>query len=375
VRRAPRRKPRASGYHYEMGADGRKHRVYDSSAAPAAAAPAPRKRGNKFLKSFLGPVAKAAGVLGSGFLGNLEPAFGALAGAAAKGISSITGQGDYTEIPNTLGVRSNTLMGLQSSQVPYMHTDGSGAVRVKHREYIGDINMTATNFVTNPIPINAGNTGCFPWLARGLSKSFEQYKIMGMIFEFKSTSADSLSSVTPALGTVMMGTQYNVVNSPFPDKQSLLNHQWSTSSKPSESFVHCIECEPNQTPIAPLYIRQVEQVPGVAYDARLYDHARLEIATSGGSSPTLYPCGELWVTYDIILFKPRLGRLSAGLFVDPPKVLDPFPPPDDIHVPEDPTLCCETKEEEEKREHHSAFIDDSLARLIADFEAYKLAHP
>jgi hypothetical protein len=125
-----------------------------------------------------------------------------------------------------------------------------------------------------------------------------------------------------------------------------------------------------------MYIRQVEQVPGVAYDARMYDHGRLELAVSGGGAGVVYVCGELWVTYDIILYKPRLGRLSAGLFVDPPPVPEPFPPPEDIHVPEDPTFCCRPDEKEDEEEKKDCDPPSAAMDAICkEFAAYKLAHP
>lgn len=47
--------------------------------------------------------------------------------------------------------------------------------------------------------LNPGQKSLFPWLA-GIASNFESYKFHGLVFEYKSMSADALNSTNTALG-------------------------------------------------------------------------------------------------------------------------------------------------------------------------------
>ena len=106
-----------------------------------------------------------------------------------------------------------------------------------------------------------------------------------------------------------MATNYDSVAPPFRNKQAMLNTVFSTIAKPSRNLAHAIECSPNQTTIPLLYTRPNEQPPGT--DVRMFDHGVFYLATSGNQvdGQTL---GELWVTYDVLLYKPLLGEGAAS---------------------------------------------------------------
>jgi len=80
---------------------------------------------------------------------------------------------------------------------------------------------------------------------------------------------------------------------------------YSCSTKPSNDIMHPIECKRNETSVSILSTR-FGLSPG---DLRLYDFGNFSIATVGmqGTSTNV---GELWVTYDITLLKPRLGNVT-----------------------------------------------------------------
>ena len=116
-------------------------------------------------------------------------------------------------------------------------------------------------------------------------------------------SADALNSTNTALGSVMMATQYNTYQTPFANKAEMENHAYAMSCKPSEDMIHPIECDPHQSSITTFFVRG-GTVPDGA-DKRLYDLGRFEIGTVGfqGASVNI---GELHVTYQVSLMKPRL---------------------------------------------------------------------
>jgi hypothetical protein len=238
------------------------------------------------------------GAGGAGSLGAKVGAF--LGGGAQKLFKMVTGFGDYQ-------VQGNSLVAGTS---PPVVRNTPGGMVIRHREYITDVFATQT-FVNTQYNINPGLNGTFPWLAN-VALAFEEYKFHGLIFEFKSMSADNVLSTTTtstALGSVIMATQYNALDNPFGDKRNMENYEFACSAKPSASFVHPIECQSNLDANTHLYIRQGAFVG----DQRLYDLGNFQVAVQGMAF-TGGVIGELWATYEIEFFKPKIvnGLLSAS---------------------------------------------------------------
>lgn len=217
------------------------------------------------------------------FLGNL----GALAG---NGLSKFLGMGAYKIS------RNSVFDEITKGQVPFMHSS-SETVIFRHREYITDIS-SSVGFATQTYDINPGLNASFPFLS-SIARNFQQYELKGLVYEFRSTSADALNSTNTALGSVIMASQYDVNDAAFTDKTTMLNEMWSASAKPSETFILPIECDPSQNPLPLLYVRGATPSTG---DLRLYDHAKLTVATYGSQAVAVI--GELWATYEVVLRKP-----------------------------------------------------------------------
>lgn len=210
--------------------------------------------------------------------------------------SLLTGMGDYT-------VKKNVFMKGRLPQVVNQPTGGGTIIRFQ--EYLTDVITApvAGDFKIQSFLINAANPVTFPFLSQ-IAANYEQYEVEGMIFEFRSTSADSLNSTNTALGTVMQATQYDVGDDVFEAKLDMLNYEYSTSCRPSVNCAHMIECAPSQTTVSKLYTLYNQGVPDNA-DPRLYHLGRYSIATTGfqGTSVNI---GELHVTYQVRLLKPKL---------------------------------------------------------------------
>ena len=155
-----------------------------------------------------------------------------------------------------LGAYSVSKNSLLTDPMPVINKSEGGACTIRHREYIGDIISAATpnTFKIQSFPINPAMESTFPWLSQ-IAANFEQYRIEGMIFEFRTMSADALNSVNTALGQVIMATDYNAANPPFAQKSEMENYEYGQSAKPSESAIHPIECARLQTTISELYTR------------------------------------------------------------------------------------------------------------------------
>jgi len=211
----------------------------------------------------------------------------------------IFGFGDYA--PYSYDVRANTLLSMGNSP-PEIQNKADGRVILRHREYIKDIVTGATSaFTVQSFPIQPADANTFPWLST-IAHCFEQYRLRGMIFEFKSTSADALNSTNTALGTVIMATEYDASRGDFTSKAEMENHQYAASARQSCSMLHPIECDRSQSTIDILYINEDPTITGP--DLRFNDFGRFQIATVGqqGASVNI---GELWVTYEIELLKPH----------------------------------------------------------------------
>jgi len=259
--------------------------------------PAPRRAPTKGPT----PFADAGGVLGGlagSFLGH--PKAGSAVGRyLGSGVGKIFGMGAYSMKQNSI-FDSTT-----QDQVPFMHsTDGS--IRIRHREFLTDI-QSSTGFAAVAYQVNPGLRSSFPYLS-AIAQQFEEYEFKGLVYEFKSTSADALNSTNTALGTVAMAAQYRADAPNFISKSDVLNHFWSTDTKPSNSALLPIECDPRENPGKVLYIR-ANALTG-AQDKKWYDLCQVCVATYGMQA--VATIGELWVSYDIVLRKPN-PSLSQGL--------------------------------------------------------------
>lgn len=212
----------------------------------------------------------------------------------------VSGLGDYK-------VKKNVLLGGNMPKIE--NHSGPGGITVQFQEYLGEVTTPIQAGNSSPFDIktyliNPAVSTTFPWLSQ-LAANFEQYEIEGMLFGFRTTSADMVTNATNnlQLGTVIMATQYDVADAVFGSKAEMLNYEFSSSVKPSEGAVHMIECDPRQTSVNLLYTSPGAVPTGT--DPRLYHLGRFAIATQGfqGSGITI---GELHITYQVRLLKPKL---------------------------------------------------------------------
>jgi hypothetical protein len=226
---------------------------------------------------------------------------GGFLGDKAQGfLSDIFGLGSYKVNHNSLW-KDTTL-----PNDPPIVSNTSGATRVQHREYIQDI-VGSTTFIVEAFPINPGLSLTFPWLS-AVANCFEEYRMHGILFEFKSTSADALNSTNTALGTVIMATEYNPLHPNFSAKRDMENYVYSTTCAPSICAIHPVECARDVSVLDELFVRNV---PQTGADLRFSDIGNFQIATVGMQASAVI--GELWVTYDIELIKPKLPDAISSI--------------------------------------------------------------
>jgi len=257
---------------------------------------------------------RKAGTLGGAALGARygHPIPGAAAGGfiggrLGNGLSRIVGFGDYAVQTNS--VFKESLAIAPGEAVPAFGMIGQ-ETRIRHREFIKDIVVPAVpaTFTVQSFVINAGNIATFPWLAT-IAAQYQQYHVNGLVFEFKTLSSDITAG--GALGSLILATNYDVTESAYPDKLRMENSQYAVSAKPSQSQIHTIECDPKLTQAKLLYVRDASSaVSGV--DARLSDLGLFQVATAGLPGTAGAVLGELWVSYDISLYKPEIVAPLLG---------------------------------------------------------------
>jgi hypothetical protein len=250
----------------------------------------------------------AAGALAGGRYGMGIPGSaigGKLGGFLGKGMSRILGFGDYTVTHNSLVKEGMAIA--PGEAVPAFGVIGH-ATRVRHREYIGDIVIPSspTEFVSSSYTINPGNSTTFPWLS-ALAANYQQYRFEGLVFEFKTLSSDITAG--GALGSLMLATNYDVLESPYADKVHLENSQYAVSAKPSQSQIHTIECDPAASTQNLWYVRDSSSSTSTG-DDRFYDLGKFQVATAGLPGTEGSVLGELWASYDVSLFKPEIVTQS-----------------------------------------------------------------
>lgn len=214
----------------------------------------------------------------------------------------ITGYGAYR-------MSRGSQSGLSTNGPPQVRNSKGRGFIVRHREYITDIvsSIVFQNMVLGQngpgLTINPGNPACFPWLST-IAAQFEEWIPRGIVFEYKTTSTDLAgSAANPALGVVIMATEYNVLNPVFGNKQQMENYEFAKSCKPSLTMLHQVETAKGDTPVHELYVR-TGALPANS-DARLYDLGIFQIAVQGMQSSAA-TIGELWVSYEIEFRKPKI---------------------------------------------------------------------
>nr|WPR18543.1 MAG: capsid protein [Chemarfal virus 233] len=248
-----------------------------------------------------GKVARAAGATVGYITGGIP---GAVAGfRAGAAISKWTGNGDYTVSQNT--IMKSALRA--STGIPMMHKANQSVI-VRHREFIRTVTSSTAYAVQAVLPLNPGIALTFPWLA-ALATNYQEYSIKGMVFHYVPTSG-MVTGANTALGTVMLQTAYRATDADPVSKYELLNEYWAAECAPCDHMAHPIECKSSETVLGARYVRDGP----VTDDLMFYDYGKTIVATQGQQTNG-QAIGDLWVTYEVELRKPRL-HASLGRSAD-----------------------------------------------------------
>lgn len=250
-----------------------------------------------------GPWGKAGQVAGT-LIGSRfgHPNFGGYAGRyLGHRVGKLFGSGSYEYVP-----ADSTVM---APDVPKFSNTKDDSVVICHREYLGDVlsASTANTFKIESFPLNPASSNTFPWLSNIAGPNYQQYRFEGLIFEFRSFSADALNSTNTALGSVSACINYDYSDADPQSRYDIENTDWSKACKPSEDMVIPVECKQSQTGMnGLLYVLNSPVIPPNT-DPKTYFLGKLWIATQGFQG-TNVNIGSLYVTYKVRLYKPLMSR-------------------------------------------------------------------
>lgn len=238
---------------------------------------------------------------------SLNPLAGQLAKMAGKGLYKrgrglYRGRGEY--------IATNGLV-QGPSIVPQFGQDDMKTTTITNREYVCDVFAPAANtpFAPQEYPLNPGMSKLFAWLSQ-IAINYEEYAIKQLIITYKSTVAD-FASQSGQVGQVIMATQYNPTSDPFGSKEEMMLYEGGMSCKTTEHMQHGVECDPKKLSGTEYKYIRVGNLP-LTEDLKEYDLGRLCMAITG--TPSTYAnqiIGELWVSYTVVLRKPKVASGHA----------------------------------------------------------------
>lgn len=184
----------------------------------------------------------------------------------------------------------------QNASRPVMSSDNSTGdlrVRVRHREYIQDLNGSVA-FANTQLGINPGLSATFPWLSQ-MAQLFESYKFNSLRFQYRTQAPTSVT------GKVLLAVDYDAADAAPASKAVLLQERTKADDVAWQNFdVVCDRADLHKFGIQ-RYIRS--QALAANLDIKTYDIGNLNVATQGQAGATAI--GEVWVEYDVELITPN----------------------------------------------------------------------
>lgn len=239
-------------------------------------------------------------------VGNMAGPGGAMVGAnagkmLAHRFSKLIGSGDYST--NLTDVTHNSLVKYSGASEYASFSDSKTSVRLRHREYLQDVFVGTTGVFSNTsFAVNPGLSNTFPFLSQ-IAGNFEEYHMHGLVFEFVSTTSPYNS--TSAMGSVIMAMEYNAAAPLYTSKPQMENSDFAVSARPDKSMIYGVECANNAS--NNYYVRQgLTGIPLTSTDLGTFQVATLTPLNTGVT------LGELWVSYDVELFRPRISASRFG---------------------------------------------------------------
>lgn len=249
--------------------------------------------------------AAVGAAMGSSIAGKPGAAVGSYVGRRlGRQFAQITGVGDYyLESGSKVASPFTGITPVMKSSIQNNINTISRSEYVTDLYSAGSLSGSATPFNLESFQVNPGlatsDGGVFSWLPL-IAAGYQQYRFKQLVFEFRSTSGNAVSSTNSALGTIIMCAHYDPTQSDFNSKNDALNSQWAVSSGSDKSLMFPVECSVKQGGSKWYDIRTspLKSNQNVSF----YDVIKFMVATQGLQEAD-QNLGELWVSYTVELTK------------------------------------------------------------------------
>jgi len=172
------------------------------------------------------------------------------------------------------------------------------AIRVAHREYIGDVTGSTSQYdLAKTVIINPG---FFPWLAN-IAVNYESYVFKKLEFHYVSSVSTSTS------GYVCMAVDFDAADPAPGSKQQLMSYNHAVRANPWDHAMFSCGSANLIKMANQRYNRFGALVANL--DTKTYDLGQLFVAVGG--NPTATIIGELYVDYVVEFHTPQLQDLAA----------------------------------------------------------------
>jgi hypothetical protein len=183
------------------------------------------------------------------------------------------------------------------------------------RECLGAVTTPGATFTNVTYVLNPANNTTFPWLST-IATKFEKYKFSHLKFIFVSTSASSIGSTNTALGSVLLNTNYDILDPSFTSQQQMEDYGGLTEVRPSRNGQHTVDTVGriggNRGERYVLSSTGATATYPSSSSAHDYDLGSFQIATVGMQAASTV--GRLYVEYALTLIRPKLDTpLGQGL--------------------------------------------------------------
>lgn len=182
-------------------------------------------------------------------------------------------------------------------------TSNPNGIRVKHREYLGEVTTSATASLylnAYSFSINPGLAASFPWLSN-VAIMYESYRFHGLQYHYSGEAATSTT------GSVVLALDYDANDTAPPGKQQAMSYKSSVRSTLWEDSTLVAQTA-DLNKIGPTRYVRSGTVPST--DIKTYDAGTLFVGLNSASASAL--AGEMYVEYDVEFFTPQLNPSSRA---------------------------------------------------------------
>lgn len=176
---------------------------------------------------------------------------------------------------------------------------GDGMVRIRHREYIGEIPGSVA-FANVQYNVNPGLSATFPWLSV-VAANFESYLFRRLSFSFETEKSTSTS------GSIMQAIDFDAADAAPTSKIQLMSYSHAVRSAVWDECRFSSDGPDLKKFGVQRYIRSGALASNL--DIKTYDVGVHNVATQGCADTT--NIGELYVEYDVELHTPQLGSVTS----------------------------------------------------------------